>query len=241
MRLRGFEPPRAFAHRHLKTARLPFRHSRVNSKDSAGSQDFRPPRTSIAATASRRLIRIAAGCANADSVVRCWAWGAPRRGWPGTSAPAGRGRPQTIRRLARIKREPKMVRPPEPADRPIAEVEPPQLRVGVGLDDDRLRACQHRGQRGPAQGGRPTRQSRTVSLGSPSWRATAQSFIPALVSVLPPTNTRSQRARLGPRVGRSSHCYADRRSPPSSRGLGRRPLTAETGVRIPVAVPLLCP
>src|SRR4051812_40694086 len=25
--------------------------------------------------------------------------------------------------------------------------------------------------------------------------------------------------------------------PPSSRGLGRRPLTAETGVRIPVAVP----
>src|SRR5215218_7395649 len=29
---------------------------------------------------------------------------------------------------------------------------------------------------------------------------------------------------------------ARRNSPPSSRGLGRRPLTAETGVRIPVAV-----
>src|SRR5438067_9822546 len=28
--------------------------------------------------------------------------------------------------------------------------------------------------------------------------------------------------------------------PPSSRGLGRRPLTAETGVRIPVAVLLVC-
>src|SRR5204862_3656515 len=28
--------------------------------------------------------------------------------------------------------------------------------------------------------------------------------------------------------------------PPSSRGLGRRPLTAETGVRIPVAVLLAC-
>ena len=36
-----------------------------------------------------------------------------------------------------------------------------------------------------------------------------------------------------------SRCYpAGRCSPLSSRGLGRRPLTAETGVRIPVAVPL---
>src|SRR4051794_32485607 len=31
--------------------------------------------------------------------------------------------------------------------------------------------------------------------------------------------------------------YTRRPEPPSSRGLGRRPLTAETGVRIPVAVP----
>src|SRR5215207_8440063 len=40
-------------------------------------------------------------------------------------------------------------------------------------------------------------------------------------------------------VQQRGRCYAARRFLPlSSRGLGRRPLTAETGVRIPVAVPL---
>ncbi len=32
VRLRGVEPPRALAHRHLKTARLPFRHSRSGAQ-----------------------------------------------------------------------------------------------------------------------------------------------------------------------------------------------------------------
>jgi hypothetical protein len=52
-----------------------------------------------------------------------------------------------------------------------------------------------------------------------------------------------ERAHPTPPAGRPRHGQARRTSlesrggrPPSSRGLGRRPLTAETGVRIPVAV-----
>ena len=53
MRLRGFEPPRALAHGHLKAACLPFHHSRAAPKPSACSSlqtdvflhqcDARPP------------------------------------------------------------------------------------------------------------------------------------------------------------------------------------------------------
>ena len=56
---------------------------------------------------------------------------------------------------------------------------------------------------------------------------------------LPFTTGRSERRENTPMPGRvrrqSLQSPAGR--PPSSRGLGRRPLTAETGVRIPVAVP----
>ena len=57
MRLRGFEPPRAFAHRHLKTARLPFRHSRRwSSKDSADEAFFGAQATASLTTPRRHRL-----------------------------------------------------------------------------------------------------------------------------------------------------------------------------------------
>jgi hypothetical protein len=53
--------------------------------------------------------------------------------------------------------------------------------------------------------------------------------------------TRGSRRPLAPvRASRDGHIQHDI-SPLSSRGLGRRPLTAETRVRIPVAVLSFCP
>ena len=52
----------------------------------------------------------------------------------------------------------------------------------------------------------------------------------------PPACTARVRRRITPRRWRGALVSSPASRPPSSRGLGRRPLTAETGVRIPVAV-----
>src|SRR3954464_14053362 len=54
----------------------------------------------------------------------------------------------------------------------------------------------------------------------------------------PASSEHSDHDRAGARrAGSGAFVTLDVPEPPSSRGLGRRPLTAETGVRIPVAVP----
>ena len=60
-----------------------------------------------------------------------------------------------------------------------------------------------------------------------------------ILTGLPFTTGRYERAQDTPTPGRvrSHSLQSPADGPPSSRGLGRRPLTAETGVRIPVAVP----
>jgi hypothetical protein len=54
MRLRGFEPPRALAHGHLKAARIPGFATAARARSLACGQVFNPTLRSINATLSRR-------------------------------------------------------------------------------------------------------------------------------------------------------------------------------------------
>ncbi len=107
--------------------------------------------------------------------------------------------------------------------------------VGEGTDPRAPEAASRPGSLYPPKAGRESRRRRWARWrralgGRPSWPARVRSSEDSI---------RGEGARRELRAGPvlQARCYSGRRFLPlSSRGLGRRPLTAETGVRIPVAV-----
>ena len=103
------------------------------------------------------------------------------------------------------------------------------------------------GRRDAAAGGRPARRhrgpcgatrtlTRTLAILAAPQRAAVVKLVYTQASGACGLYARGGSSPLSRTLG--AHCYSGRRGslPLSSRGLGRRPLTAETGVRIPVAV-----
>ena len=123
--------------------------------------------------------------------------------------------------------------------------------AGKGGLKRRLRLCdrgaggrrrsKHDGPRTATDADERTRTSTSVSSRRPERRASTNSATSASASTLAfvaPASARRAFVRC-PNATKDSTSFATvgaRRAPLSSRGLGRRPLTAETGVRIPVAV-----
>jgi hypothetical protein len=110
MRMRGLEPPRAVAHRHLKTARLPFRHIRGRQQSSVSTrprialdisypavvdQAAAPIEAALPTRPAGREVRACSCDERADNHAPGVA-GRPRR----ARTPSARSRPDPLRRLS---------------------------------------------------------------------------------------------------------------------------------------------